>query len=118
MGTYSQALLLTLAIEVPIYGVLLGPLARVFGRPLPSRSTGLAAGAVINLVSHPLAFLLVIRLLRPVTGSTVALVVVEVGIIVLEGAIIGRWLRVENVGLIASSVANITSLALGALFVG
>lgn len=118
MGAYPQALVLTLAIEVPFYVATLGLLVPALGEAVLSRSRTFVLGALVNLVSHPLAFLAAFPLLDQLTGRTAALVVVEVGVIVLEATIIGRWLRDLTVALIVSSLANVTSLTLGALLVG
>ena len=118
MGAYPQAMVVTLAIEVPIYVTTLGPLARAFGGSMLSWSRALVLGGLVNLVSHPLAFVVFFPLLRQLTGRTAALVLVEVGVLVLEAAILARWLKDGTVALIASSLANVTSLTLGALLVG
>ncbi len=118
MGAYAQALALTLAIEVPIYVIALGPLARAAGGPMLSWSRALVLGVLVNLVSYPLAFLVALPVLRQFTGPTAALGIVEIGVLVLEAAIIGRWLRDGTVSVMSSSLANVASLALGALLLG
>jgi hypothetical protein len=117
MGAYLAALLLTLAIEVPIYTATLGPLTRLLGGSVPPWTRALVLGVAVNLASHPVAFLVVFPVLRHLIGSTAALIAVEVGVIVVEAWIIGRWLRDGTVALTASSLANVTSLTVGALFV-
>lgn len=107
MGAYAAALLLTLAVEVPIYAVLL---ARVLPWP-----RAVAVGVLVNVVSHPPAFLVAFPLAEPLVGETVGLVVVEIGVLVLEAAIVVRWLRSAPVALAASALANLTSLAVAAL---
>ena len=118
MGAYLQALALTLAIELPVYVAALGLLAPALGWPALSLTRALALGVLVNLVSHPLAFLVVFPLLPQLTGGTAALVVVEIGVLVLEAMIITRWLRDGTVALVASSLANVTSLTFGALLAG
>lgn len=118
MGGYPQALALTLVIEVPIYAAALGPMARASGGPTLSWPRTLYLGVVANLVSHPIAFLVILPLLVQLTGRTVALVLVEVGVLVLEAAIIGCWLRNGTLALVTSSLANIASLTAGALLAG
>lgn len=118
MWAYVQALALTLVIEVPLYVVVLGPPAGA--RRGPALAWGRAArfGIAVNLVSHPLAFLVVYPVLRHLTGRTTSLILVEVGVIVLEAALLRRWLHDEQVALIASSVGNVVSLTVGALIIG
>ena len=115
MGAYPQALVLTLAIEVPVYVAALGPLARALGGRAPSWQRAVILGALVNLLSHPLAFLVVFPLLRQLAGRTEALAVVEIAVLLLEATLIGRRLGDGTVALIASSLANVTSLTLGAL---
>lgn len=108
-GGELLALALTLVIEVPVYATLLG-----CGWGVPWRR-GAAAGVVVNLVSHPVAFLLVDPGLRPSLGSTGALAVVEVVVAWLgEAAMLWAWLRRDPVGLAGVSfVANALSFGLG-----
>lgn len=115
MGTYPLALLLTLVIEVPIYTATLGPLTRALDGSVVPWTRALVLGVVVNLASHPVAFLVVFPLLRHLIGRTPALAAVEVGVLVFEAWIIGRRIRSGMVGLTSSSLANVTSLAGSAL---
>ena len=117
MGAYPLALLLTLGIEVPVYVATLGPLARALGGRVLPWSQALVLGVTVNLVSHPAAFLVVFPLVRQLTGRTAALVLVEIGVLVLEAVIIRRRLPNGVVALSASSLANLASLTIGALLV-
>lgn len=115
MGAYLIALLLTLGIEVPVYVATLGPVARALGGPVLPWSQAFVLGITVNLVSHPLAFLVVFPLVRQLTGRTAALVLVEIGVLVLEAMIIWRRLPNGATALSASSLANLSSLTVGAL---
>jgi hypothetical protein len=77
-------------------------------------SRGLTAGAAVNLVSHPLAFLIVMPALARPLGFLAALTVTEAGVWVLETALLWSWLRrdVDLLGL-AALLANAVSLAVG-----
>ena len=105
MGAYLQALTLTLAIEVPIYAVVL----RAAGEGwLRAARLGMAA----NLLSHPLAFLVVYPLLHRVLASPATLTVVEVAVMTGEAALV--WARTRRPeALIAAALANLSSLAIG-----
>lgn len=117
MASYPQALALTVLIEAPIYVVSLGPVARAVRGPVLPWHRALMLGILVNLASHPLAFLVVFPLIEQTLDRTAALVIVEVGVLVFEAGLI--WLRVPDmtVAVVASSLANVTSLALGALLV-
>lgn len=112
VALYLAALGLTLAIETPLYAIGLA-----VGRTV-SWQRGGATGLRVNLVSHPLAFLVAFPLLSPVVGALAALVAVEIGVVYLEAALVWRGRDSEpRAALVMSGVANITSLAIGlALF--
>ena len=110
MGSaYLGALGLTLAIEMPVYaGTLRGGLGI-------STQRGLAAGAAVNLISHPLAFLIVLPALDRPLGFVPALTVTEAGVWVLESALLWVWWRRDlDLLSLAALVANVLSLAVGA----
>ena len=88
------------------------------GGPILPWPRTLFLGVVVNLVSHPIAFVVIFPLLVQLNGRTAALVLVEVGVLVLEAAIIWCWLRDGTLALVTSSLANISSLTAGALLVG
>jgi hypothetical protein len=105
---YLGALALTLLIEIPVYASVL---RRGLGIGAPR---GLAAGAAVNLVSHPLAFLVVMPVLARPLGFFAALTVIEAGVWVLESALLWSWLR-RDVDLVALAalLANAASLTVG-----
>jgi hypothetical protein len=107
-SAYVAALGLTLLIEVPVYAVVLRHGLSI-GAP-----RGLRAGAAVNLISHPLAFLIVMPALARPLGFFPALVVIEAGVWILESALLWLWLRrdVDLVSL-AALLANGVSLAVG-----
>jgi hypothetical protein len=102
--SYAAALGLTLLIEVPTYAGVL--------------RCGLTAGAVVNLISHPLAFLIVMPALAQPLGFFPALAVIEAGVWIFESALLRSWLRrdVDLVSL-AALLANTLSLAVGLLLI-
>jgi hypothetical protein len=105
---YLAALGLTLMIEVPVYASVLRR-----GLTISSRR-GLTAGAAVNLVSHPLAFLVVMPALARPLGFFPALVVIEAGVWVLESALLWLWLRRDlDLLSLAALLANAVSLAVG-----
>jgi hypothetical protein len=105
---YVAALGLTLLIEMPVYAsVLRGGLGI-------SARRGLAAGAAVNLISHPVAFLIVMPALDRPLGFFAALVLIEASVWVLESTLLWLWLR-RDVDLLslAALLANAVSLAVG-----
>ena len=107
---YVVALGLTIAIESPIYGLLLHVIDRT-----PIRR-GIVAGVVVNLGSHPIAFLALFPVLFPLVGGLSALVVVEIIAVCIEASLL--WLRGRRDPLIVlgiSYLANAASLSLGLL---
>jgi hypothetical protein len=107
-AAYATALGLTLLIEMPVYAsVLRGGL-----HIRPAR--GLVAGAAVNLISHPLAFLIVMPALDRRLGFFAALAVTEAGVWILESALLWLWVR-RDVDLLslAALLANAVSLAVG-----
>jgi hypothetical protein len=97
---YLAALALTLAVEVPLYVLVLRA---------PSRSA-----AAVNLVSHPVAWFVLWPLLRSLVGDGAAFVVVELAVCAGEWAALRRLsdgMRVASVVL----VANAASLVAGAV---
>jgi hypothetical protein len=108
VALYLAALGLTLAIETPLYA-----LGLAVSRGL-SWQRGGTTGLRVNLVSHPLAFLVAFPLLSPEIGTLGALVAVEIGVVYLEALLV--WRRRDSdplAALLMSGVANITSLAIG-----
>ena len=105
---YLAALALTLVLEMPAYATVLRR-----GMTITPRR-GLAAGAAVNLISHPVAFLIVMPVLARPLGFWGALVVIEAGVWVLESALLWVWLQ-RDVDLIALAalLANAISLTIG-----
>jgi hypothetical protein len=110
VGAYLSALGLTLLIEVPVYAAGLAGLLEV--RLL----RGMVAGVIVNLVTHPLSFLLIVPALQPRIGYWPALVVVEVAVWPAEALMLYAWLRRDLGTLLGLSfVANGLSLGIGLL---
>lgn len=107
MIRYAIALALTLAIEVPIYAGVLWWLGRV------RTGRGTRVGVLVNLVSHPLAFLVARPLLRRAMDDTAALTVVEVAVMLGEAWGVWRLTREAPAALVGAALANTASLALG-----
>ena len=77
------------------------------------RSAALA-GVTVNLVSHPIGFLVIGPAVRSSLGFTGALVVIESIAVIGEGALLLAWLRREPMLLLLISVvANGTSFLAG-----
>jgi hypothetical protein len=73
-------------------------------------------GVVVNVVSHPLAFVVVVPVLRLVLSATAALVVVEVAVVYFEAWMLVRRDRVRSsTAIMLSAIANVLSLSLGFL---
>lgn len=107
---YLAALGLTLLLEVPVYAVAL---RRALGY---STEASAVTGTVINLVSHPVAFLVVMpHIVRPL-GFWPALTAVEAGVWILESSLLWLWAR-RDLDLLAAAAlaANALSLAVGLL---
>jgi hypothetical protein len=105
---YVAALGLTLLIELPVYASVLRGSLRI------DAHRGLAAGAAVNLISHPLAFLVVMPAVARSLGFFPALVVIEAGVWVLESALLWLWLRRDlDLLSLAALLANGVSLAVG-----
>lgn len=108
---YAAALSLTLIIEMPAYAGVLR-----HGLNIRTRR-GLIAGAAVNLVSHPLAFLLAMPALAGPLGF-LALVIIEASVWAFESALLWGWVRrdLDLIGL-SALLANVASLALGLLLI-
>jgi hypothetical protein len=107
---YLLALGLTLLVEVPVYAAGLVLLCEV--RPLP----GVAAGITVNLISHPLSFLVALPALQPRIGYWPAVALIEVLVWPFEALLLCVWLR-HDLGVLLglSFVANGLSLGIGLL---
>lgn len=103
---------LTIAVEVPVYWLLL------------TRFGGIRSGAAlttaigINLISHPLFVLVLVRAANTVLPATGAIVVAEGIVCVLEAGLIRWWLRVDGQLCVAAALlANGCSVLVGAAVV-
>lgn len=107
MKGYVAAYLLTLAVEPPLWALLL---RQSFGGPA---WRGYRDGLLANATSHPLTWLVLYRLLP---GGYAAFVAVEAFAVTWEAGLL-RWRVRRDLGTLAalSLVANAVSLALGAL---
>jgi len=109
---YALALALTLVLEVPVWTALLVRPGGVRAR------AALRTAALVNVVSHPLAFLAGYPLLRGPLGDGPALVAVEVAVLVGEAAVAARRHGDVVAAVVASAVANVLSLTLGVVLLG
>jgi hypothetical protein len=107
VSAYATALGLTLLIEAPIYvfGLSYGA-ARRWG-------SALVTGLVVNLISHPLAFLAIYPVLEGPVGAVAALAVTELAVVFGEAAMLWHRGIVPAVALATSASANVASLVLG-----
>lgn len=80
--SYGTALALTLAIECPLYTLALWRHANC--RP----AAGALRGLAVNLVSHPLSIGVALPLLGVLVGYWWAVIVLEVGVFLLEAALL------------------------------
>lgn len=106
--SYFSSLGLTLLIEVPIYSATLVSMLRV------SLTSAALAGVAVNLVSHPIGFLVIGPAARSSLGVTLALVLTETIAVIGEWGLLLAWLKREPVTLLLISVlANGTSFLVG-----
>ena len=115
---YLAALALTFALELPLYWLVLCPLARRLGGQASTPRLALATGVIASAVTHPLAMLVAIPLLRSQFGTPIALVLVESGVLVAEWAIVRHRHGDPFVAAVAAGSANLTSLAIGLAIIG
>jgi hypothetical protein len=108
--SYVVSLAITLFVEVPVYMAFLVALLRVRARPAAR------CAIVVNLVSHPLGFLVIDPLLRMFMGALPALLIVEAWAWGVETLLVWVWLRrsLPTIAAIAF-VANAASFAVGTL---
>jgi hypothetical protein len=110
---YLESLGITLATEIPVYALALWVLLEV--RP----ASGVLAGAGVNLVSHPLGFLVFQPVLLGHLGYQGSLVIVELWAWLGETALLYLWLRREPWTLLGISLlANSVSLGVGLVVFG
>ncbi|HUC36638.1 MAG TPA: hypothetical protein VMR97_05890 [Acidimicrobiales bacterium] len=109
-SAYLLALCLTVVIEAPVYACLLRVMQST---PMPQ---GLAAGAGVNLVSHPIGFLVLFPLLERPMGPFPALAIVELVVVLVEAGLLFAVQRREALPICGISyVANVASFSLGVL---
>ena len=108
MGAYALALALTIVLEVPVYTF---GLTRCGGRTWRDAAR---TGLMVNVVSHPLAFVVAHPLLDGPIGDDAALAVVEVAVVVGEALLVFAARRASFVvALTTSAGANAVSLVIG-----
>lgn len=107
---YAIALLLTLAIEIPIVAV---GLARWYRVPA---ALGVPIAGVASLLTHPVVWFVLPGLLTPTIGGPGSLLVAEGFAWLVETAIFWLATRRDPVGLLLLSlVANVASFTVGGL---
>lgn len=111
---YPAALGLTLAVEVPLWTGLVAWAVEV-----PRRRAVLVA-VVVNVVSHPLLWFVLVPALDAATGRTVAGLLAAEGLVCLAEALVARVLVGRDLGQLAlvAVAANATSFAVGLVVVG
>ena len=115
---YLAALALTFAIELPLYWLVLGPLAIRLGGERSTTTRALTTGLIASAVTHPLAMLVAVPLLRGPLGRSGALALVESGVIVAEWAIVRHRHGDPFVAAVAAGSANLASLTIGLAIIG
>lgn len=106
--SYTAALALTLAAEVPIYAVVL---VRLYQRRLPA-----AAGSAVlaNLATHPIVWFVLLPLLEPRAGHTGYVIIAELFAWWAEWLLLFAWTRrFPRILLLTSLLANGTSVLVG-----
>lgn len=110
---YLAALALTFALELPLYWLVLCPLARRLGGQASTARRALTTGVIASAVTHPLAMLVAMPLLRGPLGRPGALALVESAVVVAEWAIVRHRHDDPFVAAVAAGSANLASLAIG-----
>lgn len=112
--SYPTALGTTLAVEVPLYAWLLPRLAPV------SRSRAAEVGVLVNVVSHPLLWFVLVPLGHWASDRTVVPVAVAEVLVWLGEALLCRLAARSDwpASLAVAAVANAASLGLGLLLAG
>ena len=106
--TWLAALVTTLAVEVPLYWLVLAHFCKL------ERLRSLALAVGVNAVSHPLLWFALLPALGPVVGPPADLLVGEGVVVALEASILVLAVRRERVALLAFAVvANAASLLVG-----
>jgi hypothetical protein len=115
---YLPALALTLALESPIYWLVLHAFAPRLGAPSVSGRDALVTALLVNAATHPVAMLVALPLLRGLLGAAVALTLIEVAVVVVEWTIVRHRHGDPFVAAVAAGSANVASLAIGFALVG
>lgn len=115
---YLSALALTFALELPLYWLVLCPLAGRLGGKASTTRRALTTGVIASAVTHPLAMLVAMPLLRRPFGRPAALALVESAVIIAEWAIVRHRHGDPFVAAVAAGGANLTSLAIGLAIIG
>jgi len=107
---YLAAFVLTQVVEAPVYVVLLVSVLGVSWRRALAGSVG------VNLISHPLFFLVFVPITDAVLRPTAGIIAAEVLVWEAETAMLAVWLRRDYAALAATSLAaNASSFAAGLL---
>lgn len=123
-GGFPIAFALTCLIELPVYLTAFAALGWSRSRPSPRRPlttrTALALALAVNLISHPLLWVIALQL-----DNTGSLIVVELGVAVIEGllifAVVARRPAYDTVGnrfawaMLSAAGVNMLSLMVGML---
>ena len=111
---YPAALALTLVVEVPVWTALA---VRATGAAV-SRALGVAV--LVNLVSHPVLWFVLVPAADAVAGRTVVGLLAAEAVVVVGEAALARALLGRAFGLLlaTSLAANAASLAVGLLLAG
>jgi len=107
---YLAAFGLTQVVEAPVY---VGLLTCILGVPW---RRALGASVAVNLVSHPLLYLVFVPVTDALMRPTAGIIAGEVLVWVAETAMLAAWLRRDYAALAATALAaNATSFAAGLL---
>ena len=109
---YLAALLLTLAVEVPLNAVALPALGALGALGAVDRREAARAGALANLASHPVAWLVAWPVLRWMLDPTPAFVVLELLVAAGEWAGLRRWRSFDG-WLLAALVFAVNGVSMG-----
>jgi hypothetical protein len=106
---YPAALGLTLLVEVPAWSALTRVVTAV------SWARAVSVALLVNVVSHPLLWFVLVPSLEAATASTVAGVLVAEALVVAGEAVVARLVVGRDLGALmgVSLAANALSLALG-----
>lgn len=111
-GVFWAFLALTVAVEVPVYWLLLTRLGRI------GTARALATAVAVNLVSHPLFVVVLVPVAHAVLPGVWAIAVAEAAVCALEAGLIRWWTRVDaQLCVAAALIANGCSVLAGLVVV-